>query len=595
MNLQSELAAAINTSQDDQIWRGVVTGTLGDLVYVRRAEQSVADTQPYPHLDSYTPTVADEVIVARVGKGYIIIGKVVRAATAPVAPSNYPFINVAQYGALADGNAVTDTAGINLAISVLNNLGRGVLWFPSSGYKINAQLSTITAPCLLMGPWPSIGFDATYAGADVGMFYFSTADARVENMKFDATNAPAGGTNRFFLWFHGLRGRVANCHFSNLAGGGGNFNGAVAVDTVGDYFEGSDVTSDNCPGTLFTQGAYSKFANCHAKDPTDVSFVLNDVHCVGASIVACSTESTGACAGAHIAVEEGPSEWTIDSCVVVGVQDCAGIQLMSNAYTTLVQGGLIKGCLIDGAGLTATLGILLEMSAYYANVTIQGCTIINGPNCGANADNPLVRLNTAGTRFLDNIVIAGPDVQSAVLPLIQIIPGDSSVECLMEGNYIQVDDAVAGIEGKGRYAAADFTGANLRIYRNQFHGSPTTGIGVVNMGTNLNFLFEDNRPLNAIIAIYHNSFGFGNHFYNPSAGGADNNDSGLYPHHVGTVGLQRFWAAKAGLTAGITPIQGTWAIGDTIEFLDPVTLGSKGSVCTAAGTQGTWKGWGAVL
>jgi hypothetical protein len=46
--------------------------------------------------------------------------------------------------------------------------------------------------------------------------------------------------------------------------------------------------------------------------------------------------------------------------------------------------------------------------------------------------------------------------------------------------------------------------------------------------------------------------------------------------------------------AATTPSTGTWVIGDTIEFSDPVTTGYKGTVCTVSGTPGTWKNFGAI-
>jgi hypothetical protein len=62
----------------DVIWRGTVTGTVGNLVTVQRPGMTAADPQSYPRLSSYTPAVSDEVIVLRVGRGYIVCGKVVR-------------------------------------------------------------------------------------------------------------------------------------------------------------------------------------------------------------------------------------------------------------------------------------------------------------------------------------------------------------------------------------------------------------------------------------------------------------------------------------------------------------------------------------
>jgi hypothetical protein len=42
------------------------------------------------------------------------------------------------------------------------------------------------------------------------------------------------------------------------------------------------------------------------------------------------------------------------------------------------------------------------------------------------------------------------------------------------------------------------------------------------------------------------------------------------------------------------PGSGTWARGDIVLNTDPVAGGFIGWVCTAAGTPGTWKSWGAI-
>jgi len=59
------------------VFRAVVTGTSGNLVLIRRTGQTVADTQAYARLASYTPSVSDEVMVMWMG-GFIVIGKITR-------------------------------------------------------------------------------------------------------------------------------------------------------------------------------------------------------------------------------------------------------------------------------------------------------------------------------------------------------------------------------------------------------------------------------------------------------------------------------------------------------------------------------------
>jgi len=58
---------------------------------------------------------------------------------------------------------------------------------------------------------------------------------------------------------------------------------------------------------------------------------------------------------------------------------------------------------------------------------------------------------------------------------------------------------------------------------------------------------------------------------------------------LGADGTERshYTAARASLTADITPTAGTWVIGDTIFHSDPIGI-NTGTRCTVAGTPGTW-------
>lgn len=58
--------------------RATVTGTNGNLVLVRRQGETDPDPAGYPRLASYTPSAGDEVLLTRIGGGYIVLGKVLR-------------------------------------------------------------------------------------------------------------------------------------------------------------------------------------------------------------------------------------------------------------------------------------------------------------------------------------------------------------------------------------------------------------------------------------------------------------------------------------------------------------------------------------
>lgn len=74
MSLARHVADMIDGRLDGLFVRATVTGTSGNLVTVSGPQ--VAGS--FPRLASYTAASGDEVLLARVGAGYIVLGKVLR-------------------------------------------------------------------------------------------------------------------------------------------------------------------------------------------------------------------------------------------------------------------------------------------------------------------------------------------------------------------------------------------------------------------------------------------------------------------------------------------------------------------------------------
>lgn len=67
----------IQESQEDQLFRAVVIRLDTNQAFVRR-DGSVTGEGSYPKADGLTLVAGDEVVVARLGAGYIILCKVLR-------------------------------------------------------------------------------------------------------------------------------------------------------------------------------------------------------------------------------------------------------------------------------------------------------------------------------------------------------------------------------------------------------------------------------------------------------------------------------------------------------------------------------------
>ena len=79
MNLGRAMEDLFDRMFRERVFRATVTGVSGNLVTIQRPGQASADTQSYPRLVSYaTPAAADEVLVVRLGDGWIVVGKVTR-------------------------------------------------------------------------------------------------------------------------------------------------------------------------------------------------------------------------------------------------------------------------------------------------------------------------------------------------------------------------------------------------------------------------------------------------------------------------------------------------------------------------------------
>ena len=79
MNLVKFFTDLFDRMFGERVFRAAVTGTSGNLVTIQRPGQPAADTQSYPRLVSYTsPTAGDEVVVMKLGGGWIILGEIIR-------------------------------------------------------------------------------------------------------------------------------------------------------------------------------------------------------------------------------------------------------------------------------------------------------------------------------------------------------------------------------------------------------------------------------------------------------------------------------------------------------------------------------------
>ena len=87
-SIMEHVAAHVRADQNAQVFRAAVTALVGDQVTVSRFNETSTDT--YPKLASYVaPQVGDEVLVVRLGRGFIVMGRVLRATPLTAIPVVY--------------------------------------------------------------------------------------------------------------------------------------------------------------------------------------------------------------------------------------------------------------------------------------------------------------------------------------------------------------------------------------------------------------------------------------------------------------------------------------------------------------------------
>lgn len=125
---------------------------------------------------------------------------------------------------------------------------------------------------------------------------------------------------------------------------------------------------------------------------------------------------------------------------------------------------------------------------------------------------------------------------------------------------------------------------NLTVRDNYVRSAKAGGLSVYSFGSGSDFLILDVFANNSAVSSLTGTALYGGSQILPNA------------MEMGTDGLTRrvFRAKRVDLSSGTTPASGTWALGDTIFYSDPVASDYAGTTCVAAGSPGTWKRFGAT-
>jgi hypothetical protein len=518
---------------------------------------------------------ADEIVawaISRMGTSVGTDAGVARTGEVGVTDQRYPVGDIRRYGAVS---GATCTTAITNAIAAAGlAIGSGVVRVPKGTWLVGAEITVASSVRFQCDAGAVLKFTASptlTGGTTLGMFEVTAADVEFVGGTFDATGTAGASLNNRFLWWRAgvsnQRGKVRQCRFTSLPGGGTNYNGAVGFGTGADEPEATDCTFNDCPGAVFAQGARARILNCYASAPKDVSFVLNSTNAEGGSIIGCKVYANNITCSIHIGVEQGVSNFVLEDNLVLGVKDGIGIGCVSvGGDVNVGTGGVIVGNVVDGKSYTATNpSALLQVGVNYTGVTVANNRLVNVP--GGNANNIAVRISARGNYLLGNEIRYG--AAAAGLAAVLVDPAGGDLE--MVENVVDA--------GGRSYGVRFNTGSNSSVpvwsRRNKFYNA-AEGINITQ--PTLCPLYEEGDWFDATVTNAINGVDWQT---------AWNTYKGWkWPHRI---------ADHRVYFSGVVPSAGTFTVGDEVHNAAPSELGSAASkyvieawVCTVAGSPGTW-------
>lgn len=521
-----------------------------------------ADVAIYPAIDPANDQILSQSIIGR-----LLYPRTSAEIAAGVTPTNYFYQpgDVRRYGVLGDG-MTNDTVAFQRALTVGGSIfaPSGLTILIASALTLSVAKSTID----LGGS--ALKFSASYDDAGTNnliMITVSGADCAVRNAVFDGTAKAAESNRNTFIQFpnNASRGKVTDCRFISLAGGGSDANGAVLFLTGADDGEIYACTFHDCPGAGFSQGARTRFISCVVTAPKDVSFALNGSNCFGGSVIGCKIYNNNATVSGHIAAEEAASDWVFANNFVYGVKNGSGIAALNVAVLTVAKGGIISNNVIDGGGFT-TIGpsALISVSQYYKNVRVVNNVVERMPaGLSSNAAITVPALQT----LLQGNVIDATTGTSAVAAVV-VTPAGGQIDII--DNYCDCTG------GPARHFV--FNNGDNSSHPAIFEGGTFIG-GTIAIDTDLS------DPTNMPIWLINLKRNTATSLL--ALTGTDSIEDFFNTHNA--ISQQHVLKGRRSVYGNAAPTAGTWAQGDIVWNIAPAAAGAPGWVCVTDGTPGTWK------
>jgi len=526
-----------------------------------------------------------------------------------VSDSSGGYINVKDFGAKGDGTT-NDTAAIQSAIAFAKTAGGGTLFFPTGNYRVVFPAGIPAYTCLFNIPSNvTVLFDESAlmtASAATGVSLFSSvfgADLTalpVKNIKFInmrmIQEIPiVGQESSAAIQFATAPDTAANS-ITNVVIRDGNFTsfgcpvyivqrvsagtltrqvrGVKILNCVGNLnpsfitADGADIVIDGCSAIGDATLALTTYDAVSIHSGSGISIVNNNFSYYGQFGVNLRNSNENLCGSSNIVISNN----TISNCVLKSI----GIYLVAGETVFGMKNVTVSGNNITHSSATNTMtGINVTCGAATAGTPFESFSITGNTLTGCQTS---MDMSCNTTVFLQNSTITGNTVRMSATNTGSAITVQAFSLCSITGNTVYADYAGVG------YVACSFN----YLYNSAFSGnhiytsSPATAsISFTNLfdtavnGNSITGKFAF-TTLNSRCAVGDNRFA--------SAGTCEGRN------------LIGYWFLTGGRIAyyGSSPVTGSWVVGDQV-FDASVPGGYIGTVCTTAGSPGTFKSFGLIL
>ncbi len=520
-----------------------------------------------------------------------------------------PF-NVSDYGATGDG-ATNDVAAIQLAVAAAKSAGGGTLYFPKGSYKVTFPSGLSAYSSLFALP------------SNVGVVFETGATMTASAVTGSALFASVFGVDKTALPVSNLRFEGINI-IQTAAGSGQELGQAITLES-GQNSAASSITNvliNGCTFTGFGSAIYILQRTSTGTATRQVSGVTVTNNFGAGNVSFITPDGDGIIIDGNIAYGFKPTP--TGSYDAVSIHSGSNIRVTNNDFSyygefgvnvrnspenlcgssnIVIDGNIIHDITLKSVGVYVQSG---ESVYGVKNVVVSNNTFSHNTNTNATVGvlvdfgsatfgTPLEKIAISGNTFdgLDNSII----VQSALPAFITgvSITGNSSYQNTVNNGYalqltVVSDCVVSGNTFTSAYAGAVGDPVNV----NYFYNASFTGNRIDAYTTDVQAIRFNN--LNNV-AMSGNEF-FGQYSFNNL-----NNTCVIEGNRFTSAGLVEgrtlisSWdldETKVNVSSSAVPSTGTWKVGDIVYAPTPASAGYIGSVCTVAGTPGTWKTFGLI-